>query len=70
MAGGIPDPGPPTPGISYEYQKKGITEFAFRKSLILKKAILVVLGLQRLNGCPEKEKREQAPALHAPLSTP
>jgi hypothetical protein len=54
----------------HEYQKKGITEFAFRKSLILKKAILVVLGLQRLNGCPEKEKREQAPALHAPLSAP
>ncbi len=38
-----PDKGmsPPTPGISYEYQKKGITEIAFRKSLILKGAILV-----------------------------
>jgi hypothetical protein len=35
------------PGILYEYQNKGITEFAIRKLLILKGAILVVLGLQR-----------------------
>ncbi len=35
------------PGILYEYQNKGITEFAIHKLLILKGAILVVLGLQR-----------------------
>jgi hypothetical protein len=33
----------PTPLILHEYQKKGVTEFAFRKSLILKGAISVVL---------------------------
>jgi hypothetical protein len=37
----------PTPGILYEYQNKDITEFVIRKLLILKGAILVVLGLQR-----------------------
>jgi hypothetical protein len=31
----------------YECQKKGVTEFVFRKLLILKDAILVVLGLAR-----------------------
>jgi len=50
----------------YEYQKKGITEIAFRKSLILKDAILVVLGLQAFKWpAQKKEKREQPPALHA-----
>jgi len=33
----------PPPLILYEYQKKGVTEFAFRKSLILKGVISVVL---------------------------
>ena len=31
----------------YEHQNKRVTEKAFRKSLILKDAILVVLGWQR-----------------------
>jgi len=35
------------PMILYEYQNKRVTEKAFRKSLILKDAILVVLGWQR-----------------------
>jgi hypothetical protein len=35
-------PHPPT--ILYEYQNKGLTEFAIRKSLILKGAILAVYG--------------------------
>jgi hypothetical protein len=60
--------GPP-PGNLHEYQTKGITKFAFRKLLILKDAILVVWGKQGRNGCPGKEKREQAPALHTQLST-
>ena len=39
---------PPTPPmIMYEYKNKRVTEKAFRKSLILKDAILVVLGWQR-----------------------
>jgi hypothetical protein len=47
------------PGILYEYQKKGVTEFAFRKSLILKGAILVVLDWQEAEmGALKKEKRE------------
>jgi hypothetical protein len=47
------------PGILYEYQKKGVTEFAFRKSLILKGAILVVLNWQEAEmGALKKEKRE------------
>jgi hypothetical protein len=37
--------------------------------LILKDAILVALGSQGRNGCLEKEKREQAPALHMQFST-
>src|SRR5437660_10805905 len=38
----------PTPGINlHEYEKKRVTEKAFRKPLILKGAILVVLGLHR-----------------------
>jgi hypothetical protein len=40
--------GPPPPIILHEYQKKGLTESAFRKLLILKGAILVVLDWQRL----------------------
>jgi len=35
------------PMILYEYQNKRVTEKAFRKPLILKDAILVVLGWQR-----------------------
>lgn len=31
------------PAILHQYQRKGVIEFAFRKSLILKGAILVVL---------------------------
>jgi len=38
----VQNPLPPT--ILYEYQNKGLTEFAIRKSLILKGAILVVYG--------------------------
>ena len=38
---------PPPPMTLYEYQNKRVTEKAFRKSLILKDAILVVLGWQR-----------------------
>jgi hypothetical protein len=57
------------PGNLHECQKKGVTKFAFRKLLILKDAILVVWGKQGRNGCPGKEKREQAPALHTQLST-
>jgi hypothetical protein len=47
----------------YEYQRKGLTKLAFRNSLILKGAILVILGLQTLKWLQGKEKREQAPAL-------
>jgi hypothetical protein len=35
---------PPPPTNLYEYQRKGLTKIAFRKLLILKDAILVVLG--------------------------
>ena len=38
----VQNPLPPT--VLYEYQNKGLTEFAIRKSLILKGAILVVYG--------------------------
>ena len=31
---------PPTPGIFYEYQKKGVRKLAFRKCLILKETVL------------------------------
>jgi len=51
----------------HEYQKKGVTEEAFRKSLILKDAIL--LGLKGGNGRFARKKREQAPALQTQLST-
>src|SRR5438128_6480583 len=44
---------PPPPIILYECQKKGFTKFAFRKSLILKDAILTVWTSKWL---PEKEK--------------
>jgi hypothetical protein len=39
----------------HEYQKKGLTKKAFRNSLILKGAILIVLDEQRTNGYLEKE---------------
>src|SRR5229473_1280830 len=52
-----------TPGILYEYQKKGLTEFAFYKCMILKEMFLVqqyrLMGKKAL----KNEKREQAPAL-------
>jgi hypothetical protein len=48
----------------HECQNKGVTKKAFRNRLILKGAILVGLGRQGGNGGLEKEKREQAPALH------
>jgi len=41
----------------HEYQNKGVTEKAFRKLLILKDAILVVLGLQGRKKRPGKTKR-------------
>jgi hypothetical protein len=53
----------------YEYQKKRLTKKAFRKRLILKDGILVVLGLQSGNGYLETEKREQAPALQMQFFT-
>jgi hypothetical protein len=40
----------------YEYQRKGLTKFAFRNSLILKGAILVVLGLQAAEIAPWEKK--------------
>jgi hypothetical protein len=40
----------------HEYQKKGVTEFAFRNLLILKDAILVVLDWQRPKPLPGKRK--------------
>jgi Ethanolamine utilization protein EutJ (predicted chaperonin) len=49
----------------YEYQNKRVTKIAFRKRLILKDAVLVVLGLGTTGiAARKKEKREQAPALH------
>jgi hypothetical protein len=40
----------------YECQNKAVTEIAFRKLLILKDAILVVLGLQGRKKRPAKRK--------------
>jgi len=40
------------PGISYEYQKKRVRKFAFRKGLILKE-----MGLKDQN-CPTKGKKK------------
>ena len=56
------DWGPLPPVILHEYQKKGVTEKVFRKLLILKGAILVVLDWQSPKCFFEKEKREEAPA--------
>jgi hypothetical protein len=53
----------------HEYQNKGVTENAFRKLLILKDAILVVLDLQGRKWGPEKQKREQGPAIRMQFST-
>jgi len=47
----------------HECESKELTKSAFRKWLILKGTIWVVLGLQSANGRLEKKKREQAPAL-------
>ncbi len=53
----------PLPPINlYEYHNKGVIKFAFRKWLILKDAILVVLARKGGNCGLRKEKREQAPA--------
>ena len=46
----------------HECESKELTKSAFRKWLILKGTIWVVLGLQSANGRLEKKKREQAPA--------
>ncbi len=52
----------PTPIILYEYQKKGVTEISFRKSLILKDAILVVSDLgERDDCCSKKESGSKLP---------
>ena len=47
----------------HECESKELTKSAFRKWLILKGTIWVVLGLQSANGRLEKKKREQAPAV-------
>jgi hypothetical protein len=47
----------------HECQNKGLTKFAFRKWLILKDAISVVLRWARAEEQTQKQKREQAPAL-------
>ena len=53
----------PPPIMLCEYQRKGVTEIAFRKLLILKGAILVVWASDtELHGL-KKKKREQAPAV-------
>jgi hypothetical protein len=48
----------------YEYQNKGLMEFAFRKRLILKGDVFCWSN-RALGGknCAENEKREQAPAV-------
>jgi len=46
------------------FKTKELQKKHFRNRLILKGAILVGLGRQGGNGGLEKEKREQAPALH------
>jgi hypothetical protein len=52
------------------YQNKRLTKFAFRKPLILKGAVLVVLGTHKTwNSVCLEEKREQAPALQTQLPT-
>jgi hypothetical protein len=45
---------PPT--ISYEYQKKGVTEIAFRNWLILKGASLAASGLGLQDQVPARKK--------------
>jgi hypothetical protein len=53
----------------YEYQKKGLTELAFRKWVILNEMFLAKQrGLTRKKAL-KKEKREQAPALQTQLPT-
>ena|SRR6266849_6888039 len=60
----------PYPPINlHEYQKKRLTEIAFRKRLILKGVILVVSEGQEPKINPKKEKREQAPALQLEFYT-
>jgi len=57
-----------SPGILYEYQKKGLTEFAFRKCVILNKMFLAEQHRLTRKKALKKEKREQAPALQTQLS--
>jgi hypothetical protein len=45
----------------HEYQKKGVTEIAFRKSLILKGAILVVLGYKAEMAALRKKSGSKLP---------
>src|SRR5260370_32183341 len=52
LAGCLP---PPATNL-YEYQRKGLIEIAFRKLLILKGAILVVLGSGRAGMAASKKK--------------
>ncbi len=55
-----------TPPINlHEYQRKGLTEITFRKRLILKNAISVVLGLQ--DGTPTL-KTKSGVILHSLLA--
>ena len=50
---------PPPPINSHECQKKGLTEKAFRNSLILKAAILLVQRGQALSEPHKEKKRHQ-----------
>jgi hypothetical protein len=54
----------------YEYQKKGLTKIAIRKSLILKGAILVVLDWQTAEMADLKRKSgSELPLFKTQLST-
>jgi hypothetical protein len=53
----------------HEYQKKGLTEFAFRKCLILNEMFLAKRHGITQKKALKKEKREQAPARETQLST-
>jgi hypothetical protein len=49
----------------HEYQKKGVTEFAIRNSLILTDAFLAVFGLVTAGlAARKKEKRSKLPRLY------
>src|SRR5882762_337586 len=54
----------------YEFKNKGLTEFAFRKSLILKSAILACLGLAGAEVAGlEKKSGSKLPLFRTELST-